>query len=70
VFDSLEEYQKHLKSDLYRFNLKRKALGLAPITQEKWEEVQKEKKDKEKEGEVKSTGHIKKTNKEKMKKRK
>jgi len=70
VFDSFEEYQKHIKSDLYRFNIKRKAVGLPPITQEQWEVVQQEKKEKDNYVEPKKTSHIKSKNIDKNEKRK
>jgi pre-60S factor REI1 len=70
----LEEYQAHIKSDHYRFNLKRKAAQLPPLTPEQWTTIQS---DKEKEAlnqeEKDNNGgkdHIKKKNVEKVERKK
>jgi tRNA U34 5-carboxymethylaminomethyl modifying enzyme MnmG/GidA len=75
VFDSLEEYRQHLKSDLYRFNLKRKAAGLAPISVEQWNQI-KETKERNEREEIESSDnerseqHIKMKNRGKVERKK
>jgi len=70
LFDTLEEYQKHLKSDLYRFNLKRKAAGLPPITSQQWDQIQLTELIEKNKETPKSTGHIKSKNLEKNERKK
>eukprot|EP01130_Rhizamoeba_saxonica_P008664 TRINITY_DN3496_c2_g3_i1.p1 TRINITY_DN3496_c2_g3~~TRINITY_DN3496_c2_g3_i1.p1 ORF type:complete len:317 (-),score=83.80 TRINITY_DN3496_c2_g3_i1:37-987(-) len=63
VFDTMEEYQEHLRSDHYRFNLKRKVVGLPPLSPEQWVDLQESKLEEE---QVKSLDHVKEKNKEKV----
>jgi len=72
IFNTIEEYQQHLKSELYRFNLKRKTAGLPPITPQQWSQIQQDKRETElsEQLEEKGTHHLKKKNIEKNEKRK
>jgi len=74
IFNTIEEYQQHLKSELYRFNLKRKTALLPPITPQQWDQIQQEKRDTEIKNsaidEERGIDHLKKKNIEKNEKRK
>lgn len=60
IFKTKEAYLEHLKSDLYQFNLKRRSVGLNPITPAQWEQLKKQKEEEnQKSGTRKKKGHIK-----------
>ena len=59
VFQSREELNAHYKSDLHRYNLRRKAAGLAPISKEVFERVQKEYAARTEQPVVKKADHLK-----------